>query len=148
MRLSDLPGLDELKGTGLLDGRLPADFSVPLPSDDPALREDEDPLEPGDLDLGPGAARGPSRGVDGRPQRIECCISCFRRKREHRRRRSLPALSYDRVTHRYGDVDGGADFSLDVAPGEIVCLLGPSGCGKTTLLRLAAGVEDRVQAAS
>jgi segregation and condensation protein B len=50
--LSDLPGLDELKGSGLLDGRLPPGFSVPVPSDDPALREDEDPLEPGDLDLG------------------------------------------------------------------------------------------------
>ena len=48
----NLPGLDELKGTGLFDGRLPAGFSVPLPSDDAALREDEDPLEPGDLDLG------------------------------------------------------------------------------------------------
>src|SRR3954467_14197867 len=50
--IGDLPGLDELKGAGLLDGRLPAGFSVPLPSDDAALREDEDPLEPGDLDLG------------------------------------------------------------------------------------------------
>src|SRR5256886_16396163 len=50
--VGDLPGLDELKGTGLFDGRLPAGFSVPLPSDDAALREDEDPLEPGDLDLG------------------------------------------------------------------------------------------------
>jgi segregation and condensation protein B len=50
--LDDLPGLDELKGSGLLDGRLPAGFSVPTPSDDPALRDDEDPLEPGDLDLG------------------------------------------------------------------------------------------------
>jgi segregation and condensation protein B len=50
--IGDLPGLDELKGTGLLDGRLPAGFSVPMPSDDTALREDEDPLEPGDLDLG------------------------------------------------------------------------------------------------
>ena len=50
--IGDLPGLDELKGTGLLDGRLPAGFSVPLPSDDAALRDDEDPLEPGDLDLG------------------------------------------------------------------------------------------------
>ena len=50
--LSDLPGLDELKGSGLLDSRLPPGFAVPLPSDDPALREDEDPLEPGDLDLG------------------------------------------------------------------------------------------------
>jgi segregation and condensation protein B len=50
--VADLPGLDELKGSGLLDGRLPPGFSVPMPSDDPALREDEDPLEPGDLDLG------------------------------------------------------------------------------------------------
>src|SRR5947209_8388922 len=50
--VGDLPGLDELKGTGLFDGQLPAGFSVPLPSDDAALREDEDPLEPGDLDLG------------------------------------------------------------------------------------------------
>src|ERR1700744_257678 len=49
--LSDLPGLDELKGTGLLDSRLPTGFTVPAPSDDPALREDEDPLEPGDLEL-------------------------------------------------------------------------------------------------
>ena len=50
--LSDLPGLEELKGSGLLDNRLPPGFAVPLPTDDPALREDEDPLEPGDLDLG------------------------------------------------------------------------------------------------
>jgi segregation and condensation protein B len=50
--LGDLPGLEELRGAGLLDGRLPPGFSVPMPSDDPALREDEDPLDPGDLDLG------------------------------------------------------------------------------------------------
>jgi segregation and condensation protein B len=49
--LSDLPGLDELKGAGLFDGALPAGFNVPVPSDDPALREDEDPLDDGDLDL-------------------------------------------------------------------------------------------------
>jgi segregation and condensation protein B len=50
--VGDLPGIEELKGSGLLDGRLPPGFSVPMPSDDPALRDDEDPLEPGDLDLG------------------------------------------------------------------------------------------------
>jgi segregation and condensation protein B len=46
--LTDLPGLEELKGAGLLDSRLPGGFAVPMPSDDPAPREDEDPLEDGD----------------------------------------------------------------------------------------------------
>ena len=50
--LADLPGVEELRGAGLIDKSLPAGFSVPVPSDDPALRDDEDPLEPGDLDLG------------------------------------------------------------------------------------------------
>jgi segregation and condensation protein B len=50
--VGDLPGLEELKGAGMFDGRLPSGFSVPMPSDDPALHDDEDPLEPGDLDLG------------------------------------------------------------------------------------------------
>jgi segregation and condensation protein B len=50
--VSDLPGLDELKGAGLIEGHLPQGFNVPIPSDDAALRDDEDPLEPGDLDLG------------------------------------------------------------------------------------------------
>ncbi|MGH6780260.1 MAG: SMC-Scp complex subunit ScpB [Bradyrhizobium sp.] len=49
--LNDLPGLDELRGTGLLDSRLPTGFTVPTPSDDVALREDEEPLEAGDLEL-------------------------------------------------------------------------------------------------
>jgi segregation and condensation protein B len=49
--VGDLPGLEELKGSGMLDGRLPPEFSVPLPTDDPALQDDEDPLGPDDLDL-------------------------------------------------------------------------------------------------
>ena len=32
-------------------------------------------------------------------------------------------------------------FSLDVADGELVCLLGPSGSGKSTLLRMVGGFE-------
>jgi segregation and condensation protein B len=47
--LSDLPGLEELKGSGLLSSRLPPTFQMPLPFDGP-LRDDEDPLEPGDED--------------------------------------------------------------------------------------------------
>jgi segregation and condensation protein B len=50
--LGDLPGLDELKGAGLIEGTLPAGFAIPVPSDDPSLRKDEEPLEPDDLDFG------------------------------------------------------------------------------------------------
>ena len=45
--LGDLPGLEELKGAGLLDSRLPPNFQVPTPSGE-ALSEDEDPLDPED----------------------------------------------------------------------------------------------------
>ncbi len=43
-QISDLPGLDELKGAGLFDGRLPKGFGVPQPRDDSALMEDEEAL--------------------------------------------------------------------------------------------------------
>ena len=46
--LGDLPGLEELKGAGLFDGRLPAGFGVPAPKDDMGLADDEDPLEDGE----------------------------------------------------------------------------------------------------
>lgn len=46
-RVGDLPGLDELRGAGLLDGRLPPGFSVPAPDDARTLLDDEDPLEEG-----------------------------------------------------------------------------------------------------
>lgn len=46
----DLPGMDELKGAGLLSPRMPSGFSVPQPPADPdLLTEDEDPLT--DIDL-------------------------------------------------------------------------------------------------
>ncbi len=49
-------------------------------------------------------------------------------------------LALERVAKAYGPNRVLADFSLSVAPEEIVCLLGPSGCGKTTLLNLFAGL--------
>jgi segregation and condensation protein B len=48
--IRDLPGIEELKGAGLLAARMPANFSVPLPpANTDELTEDEDPLT--DIDL-------------------------------------------------------------------------------------------------
>ncbi|WP_312891883.1 ABC transporter ATP-binding protein [Methylobacterium sp. DB0501] len=51
-------------------------------------------------------------------------------------------LRFEAVSKRFGGhlaVDG---VELDLAPGQVFCLLGPSGCGKSTLLRLTAGFEE------
>ncbi|RUM05840.1 SMC-Scp complex subunit ScpB [Rhizobium chutanense] len=58
--LRDLPGLEELKGAGLLSGRIPANFNIPSPMND-ELTEDEDPITQMDLEeLGLLAPRGAS----------------------------------------------------------------------------------------
>ncbi|MCB1527051.1 MAG: ABC transporter ATP-binding protein [Hyphomicrobiaceae bacterium] len=50
-------------------------------------------------------------------------------------------LTFENVTRRYDNANALSGVDLDIAPGEVVCLLGPSGCGKTTLLRIASGIE-------
>ncbi len=49
-------------------------------------------------------------------------------------------LSIRGLSKRFGDVVAVDATDLDVAEGELVCLLGPSGCGKSTLLRMVAGL--------
>ena len=55
------------------------------------------------------------------------------------------AVTIDSVTKVYGHVGDAVPaldhISLDVQPGQFVCLLGASGCGKSTLLNLVAGLD-------
>src|SRR4051795_12549979 len=56
-----------------------------------------------------------------------------------------PAVSLATVSKVFGHAGDAVHaldrVSLDVAPGEFVCLLGASGCGKSTLLNLVAGLD-------
>jgi segregation and condensation protein B len=48
--IRDLPGMEELKGAGLLAGRVPSNFQIPIPLGDDALDDDEDPITQLDLE--------------------------------------------------------------------------------------------------
>jgi polar amino acid transport system ATP-binding protein len=47
----------------------------------------------------------------------------------------LPAISIQNLSKSFGSNEVLKDISMDVATGEVVCVIGPSGSGKSTLLR-------------
>ena len=53
---------------------------------------------------------------------------------------AAPLLSLRGMGKRFGSLQALADVSIDIAPGEIHCLLGENGAGKSTLCNLVFGV--------
>ena len=57
-----------------------------------------------------------------------------------------PVIRVRNVSHQFGEVGEALyvhalmDTSIDVARGELLCLIGPSGCGKSTLLNVIGGL--------
>lgn len=50
-------------------------------------------------------------------------------------------IRLDAISHSYDGFEVMRDISVDIASGQIVCIVGPSGCGKSTLLRFIGGLE-------
>jgi iron(III) transport system ATP-binding protein len=54
---------------------------------------------------------------------------------------SAVRLQVQSLSCQFGGKEVVSDLDLQVAAGQVMCLLGPSGCGKSTTLRMIAGVE-------
>jgi simple sugar transport system ATP-binding protein len=54
---------------------------------------------------------------------------------------SEPLVQLEGVGKRYGNVIALRDINLEVAAGEITCVLGDNGAGKSTLIKIVAGLH-------
>jgi branched-chain amino acid transport system ATP-binding protein len=54
--------------------------------------------------------------------------------------KSVPLLTVEKVTKRFGGLTALADYGLTLQGGELMGLIGPNGAGKTTVFNLLSGV--------
>lgn len=54
---------------------------------------------------------------------------------------TIPKISFENVTKRYGDLTVLDELNLKIRAGELVTIIGPSGSGKTTVLRVLMALE-------
>ena len=87
----------------------------------------------GEKNVAGGARRSAASSADARPSRGEDCLSAGSSRLPGGT--GVPALEAQALTLSWdGEHIVVADVTVDVAPGEVCCLVGRSGCGKTTLL--------------
>lgn len=55
---------------------------------------------------------------------------------------ATPILEARSLTKYFGPVIAVNDVSLEVHPGEVLCLLGDNGAGKSTMIKMLSGVEQ------
>ncbi|MGL4651230.1 MAG: ATP-binding cassette domain-containing protein, partial [Caldilineaceae bacterium] len=51
-----------------------------------------------------------------------------------------PRLRLEGISKHFGALHANADVSLEVYPGEVLCLLGENGAGKSTLMNVVYGL--------
>jgi branched-chain amino acid transport system ATP-binding protein len=51
-------------------------------------------------------------------------------------------LELDNISVNYGAAPALWGVTLDVKPGELVCVVGPNGAGKTTMINVIAGLHQ------
>ena len=58
--------------------------------------------------------------------------------------KQAPVLQISHLSAGYGGHDVIADISLELLPGQILCVVGESGCGKSTLLRAILQMDTQI----
>jgi len=53
-----------------------------------------------------------------------------------------PLLKLSNICKSFGSTDVLTDISLEVRPGEVLCLLGDNGAGKSTLIKILSGFHE------